>query len=359
MFVRFFIDRPIAAAVLSILVSLGGVVGLLRLPVALYPDITPPTVEVAAVYPGANARDVEATVAAPVEQQVNGVEAMMYMSSTSGNDGSYTLTVTFKPGTDLNIAQVLVQNRVNLAERVLPDIVRRRGISVKKKSTGQLMIINLYSPEGATQPREDVYLSNYATIQLRDELARLEGVGDIQFLGQRDYSMRVWLDPNKLTGRKIAAEDVTKAIEQQNAQVAAGQIGQPPAPKNQVFQYTINTRGRLETPAEFGEIILKTDPDGRAVHLHDVTTRIELGAVGYDQSCTLDGRPSVALSIYQLPGTNALDTAKRVRAKMAELREKFPAGLEYAIVYDTTPFIRNRCRRCSIRCATRSSWSPS
>ena len=337
MFVRFFIDRPIAAAVLSILLALGGVVGLQRLPVALYPDITPPTVEVAAVYPGANARGVEATVAAPVEQQVNGVEGMMYMASTSGNEGSYTLTVTFKPGTDLNIAQVLVQNRVNLAERVLPDIVRRRGISVKKKSTGQLMIVNLVSPDGS---REDVYLSNYATIQLRDVLARLEGVGDIQFLGQRDYSMRVWLDPDKLTGRKLSAEDAVKAIEQQNAQVAAGQIGQPPAPRNQAFQYTINTRGRLETPAEFADIILKTDPDGRAVRLRDVTSRIELGAVGYDQSCTLDGRPSVALSIYQLPGTNALDTAKRVRAKMAELREKFPAGLEYDIVYDTTPFIR-------------------
>ena len=205
MFARFFIDRPIAAAVLSILITLGGAVGLTRLPVALYPEITPPTVEVAAVYAGANARIVEDTVASPIEQQVNGVEGMLYLSSVCGNDGSYTLTVTFKSGVDLNIAQVLVQNRVNLAERVLPDIVRRRGVSVKKKSTGQLMIVNLRSPK---RTRSDVYLSNYATIQLRDELARLEGVGDIQFLGERDYSMRVWLDPDKLTARTAMEMDM-------------------------------------------------------------------------------------------------------------------------------------------------------
>ena len=345
MFARFFIDRPIAAAVLSILITLGGAVGLTRLPVALYPEITPPTVEVAAVYAGANARIVEDTVASPIEQQVNGVEGMLYLSSVCGNDGSYTLTVTFKSGVDLNIAQVLVQNRVNLAERVLPDIVRRRGVSVKKKSTGQLMIVNLRSPK---RTRSDVYLSNYATIQLRDELARLEGVGDIQFLGERDYSMRVWLDPDKLTARNLSPADAVRAVEEQNAQVAAGQIGQPPAPTGQMFQYTINTLGRLKDPEQFGDIVLKTDADGRAVKLKDVCTRIELGAVGYDQTCTLDGQPSIALSIYQLPGTNALETAKRVRAKMVELRPKFPEDVDYSIVYDTTPFIEESVREVLI-----------
>jgi multidrug efflux pump len=336
MFTRFFIDRPIFASVLSILVTLAGGVALASLPVAQYPEITPPTVEVAAIYPGANARTVADTVAAPIEQQVNGVEDMMYMSSQSTNDGTYTLTVTFKPGVDLNVAQVLVQNRVNLAQPVLPDLVRRRGVLVKKKSPSQLMIINLFSPDGS---KDNLYLSNYATIQLRDELARLQGVGDITYLGQRDYSMRLWLDPDKLAAKGLTASDVTRAIEAQNAQVAAGQVGQPPAPTGQAFQFTINTLGRLADPGQFEEMILKTDDEGRVVRMKDVS-RTELGALGYDQVCTLDGKPSVALSVYQLPGTNALETAARVRAKMAELRSRFPDGIDYAIVYDTTPFIQ-------------------
>ncbi len=337
MFARFFIDRPIFAAVLSILITLGGIVGLVRLPVALYPDITPPTVEVSATFPGANANEVVNTVAAPIEQQVNGVEDMMYMSSTACNDGSYALTITFKPGTDLDIAQVLVQNRVNLAAPQLPPLVTRRGVTVKKKATGQLMIVNLKSPKG---DRSDLYLSNYATIQLRDELARVEGVGDIVFLGQRDYSMRVWLDPDKLASKGLSASDAVHAIEQQNAQVAAGQIGQPPVPKGQTFQYTINTLGRLTDDSQFAEIIVKTDPAGRAVRMRDVTSRVELGAVGYDQACTLDGKPSVAVAIYPLPGANALETARRVREKMDELRPRFPQDVDAEIVYDTTPFIR-------------------
>ncbi len=336
MFARFFIDRPIFAAVLSILVTLGGVVGLARLPVALYPDITPPTVEVSATFPGANANEVVNTVAAPIEQQVNGVEDMMYMSSMSCNDGSYALTITFQPGTDLDIAQVLVQNRVNLAAPQLPPLVTRRGVTVKKKATGQLMIVNLRSPKDS---RTDLYLSNYATIQLRDELARVEGVGDIVFLGQRDYSMRVWLDPDKLASRGLTANDAVHAIEQQNAQVAAGQIGQPPVPTGQTFQYTINTLGRLADVTQFRDIIVKTDAQGRAVRMRDVTSRVELGAVGYDQACTLDGKPSVAVSIYPLPGANALETARKVREKMAELKPRFPQDVDYEIVYDTTPFI--------------------
>ena len=304
MFTRFFIDRPIFASVLSIIVVLAGTVALFTLPVAQYPEITPPTVEVSAVYPGANATTVADTVAAPIEQQVNGVEDMMYMTSRSTNDGGYTLTVTFKPGTDLNIAQVLVQNRVNLAQPVLPDLVKRRGVLVKKKSPTVLMIINLFSPDVS---RDNLYLSNYATIQLRDELSRVTGVGDITYLGQRDYSMRLWLDPEKMTVRGLSASDVVHAIEQQNAQVAAGQIGQPPVPNGQSFQYTINTLGRLANEDQFADMILKTDDNGRVVRMRDVA-RVELGATGYDQTCTLNGKPSVALNVYQLPGSNAIET---------------------------------------------------
>src|SRR5438477_9361680 len=224
MFSRFFIDRPIFATVLSIIVTLGGAIALFTLPVTQYPEITPPTVEVSAVYPGANAQVVADTVAAPIEQQVNGVEDMMYMSSQCTNDGMYRLTVTFHPGTDLNLAQVLVQNRVALAQPILPALVTRRGVIVKKKSPSVLMIVNLSSPDGS---RDNLYLSNYATIQLRDELSRLKGVGDITFLGQRDYSMRVWLDPNKMVTRGLTAADVQRAIEQENMQVAAGEVGQP------------------------------------------------------------------------------------------------------------------------------------
>ena len=336
MFSRFFIHRPIFASVLSIVITLAGGIAVWVLPVAQYPEITPPTVEVSASYPGADAQTVANTVAAPIEQQVNGVEGMLYMSSQCTNDGAYTLTVTFKLGIDLNMAQVLVQNRVALAQPILPDLVTRKGVTVKKKSPNVLMIVNLSSPD---KSRDNLYLSNYATIQLRDELARLPGVGDITYLGQRDYSMRLWLNPEKMSKLNLTASDVVSAIQQQNAQVAAGQIGQPPVPDGQVFQYTMTTLGRLTDVDQFGDMTLKTDAEGRIVHLRDVAN-IELGAQGYDQTCTLDGKPSVALSIYQLPGTNALTTANKVREKMEELKERFPEGLEYSIVYDTTPFIK-------------------
>ena len=334
MFSRFFIDRPIFASVLSIFITLGGGIALVTLPVAQYPEITPPTVEVSAYYPGANAEVVAATVAAPIEQQVNGVENMMYMSSQCTNDGDYVLTVTFKPGTDLNISQVLVQNRVSLAQPVLPSLVQRRGISVKKKSPNVLLIVNLYSPDGS---RDNLYLSNFATIQIRDELSRLQGVGDVTYLGQRDYSMRLWLDPQKMASKGLNAADVIAAVTAQNIQVAAGQIGQPPTPSGQVFQYTMTTLGRLQSVEQFEDIVLKSN-NGALVYMRDVAN-VELQAQSSDQTCTLNGQPSVALSVYQLPGTNALEVARRVKDRINELKDYFPPGISAKVVYDTTPFI--------------------
>ena len=332
---RFFIDRPIFASVLSIFATLAGLVALLSLPIAQYPEITPPTVEVSAAYPGANARVVAATVAAPIEQQVNGVEGMLYMSSQCANDGSYTLTITFQHGVNLDIAQVLVQNRVALAQPTLPPLVQRTGVSIKKKAPGTLMIVNLHSPDGS---KDDLFLSNSATIQIRDELARLPGVGDIAYIGQRDYSMRLWLDPDRMAARKVTPGEVTKAVETQNTQVAAGQIGQPPLGAGPAFQLTMSTLGRLVEAEQFANLVVKTDGQGRLIRLRDVA-QIEMGAQGYEQSCTLNGKPSVALTVHQLPGSNALETARLVRARMVQLGARFPEGLAYEIVYDTSPFI--------------------
>ena len=337
---HFFIDRPIFAAVLSIVITLAGAVALLVLPVTQYPDVAPPTVVVAASYPGANALTVRDTVAAPIEEQVSGVENMLYMSSQCTNDGAYVLTITFKLGADSDIAQVLVQNRVALAQPVIPGLVLREGITVRKTSTNTLMMVNLLSPDGRY---DATFLSNYATIQIKDELSRLPGVARVAFLGRRDYSMRVWLDPVKLAALNLEAGDVIKAVSGQNLQVAAGQVGQEPVPAGQQFQFTITTLGRLVEPEQFGAIIVKVEggqgEGASIVRLRDVA-RIELGAQQYGQTCTLDGQPSVALSIYQLPGSNALQTARGVYGKIAELKERFPAGLDCQIVYDTTPFIR-------------------
>jgi hydrophobe/amphiphile efflux-1 (HAE1) family protein len=346
---QFFIDRPIFAAVLSILVTLAGGIAVTTLPVAQYPEITPPTVVVSASYPGANAEILRDTVAAPIEQQVNGVENMLYMSSQCTNDGSYNLIVTFKLGTDLNMAQVLVQNRVALAMPTIPDLVQRQGVAVKKRSPSTMMIINLVSEKNAhtgLARYDNLYLSNYATIQIKDELARLPGIGDVAYLGQRDYSMRAWLDRDKLASLGLSASDVIHAISEQNVQVAAGQIGQQPVPPGQEFQLVISTLGRLVESDQFGEIVVKARAANRnsrtsgVVRLRDVA-RLELGAQQYDQSCSLDGEPSVALSVYQLPGSNALQTAKAVYRKMDELAQRFPEGVKYQIVYDTTPFIRD------------------
>jgi len=387
---RFFVDRPIFATVISLVIMLAGGVAVFTLPIAQYPDVTPPTVQVTAYYPGANSTTVRDTVAAPIEEQVSGVEGMMYMTSRCTNDGTYILTVTFRLGMDSDMAQVLVQNRVSLALPVVPALVQNEGITVKKMSPNTLMIVNLISKDGRYN---DLFLSNYATIDVRDELGRLPGVAGVGYIGQRDYSLRAWLDPDKLAALNLSAMDVVTAIAQQNVQVSAGMIGQRPVPKGQQFQLTITTQGRLVEPEQFAKIIVKsgadlnmtpasssssgsstggssattdssTSTDGTAaggttssmaiggppgiVYLQDVVVArtpdgnpgVELGAQQYDQSCTLDGKPSVALTVYQLPGSNALETAKGVYDKMAELKKRFPEGLDYRIVYDTTPFIR-------------------
>lgn len=339
MLIRFFIDRPIFASVPSIIITLAGLAAVLSLPVAQYPEIAPPTVQVSCGFPGASAVVVSDTIAAPIEQQVNGVENMLYMSSTCGNDGSYALTVTFRLGTNLDMAQVLVQNRVALALPGLPEIVKQTGVTTKKRSPDVLLVVNLNSPKDSVIQRDQLYLSNYATIQVRDELARLPGVGDVTIFGQQDYSMRVWLDPEKMQVRGLTANDVLAAIREQNMQVAAGQVGQPPMPAGQNFQFTISTLGRLREPEQFADIIIKTGGDDTVVRLRDIA-RIELGAKNQDQICTLDSRPSAGIAIFQSPGSNALSTADGVRRKMRELKTRFPEGVEYGIVYDTTPFIR-------------------
>jgi multidrug efflux pump subunit AcrB len=342
MLARFFIDRPVLAWVISIVIVLMGALAYGLLPVAQYPDVTPPVVRVTANFPGANAQVVADTVAAPIEQQVNGVEGMLYMSSQSSNDGSYALDVTFQLGTDLNIAQVLVQNRVAIAQPTLPDVVKNIGVTVKKRSPDILLVVNLYSEDNPATGKpyfDQLYLSNYATIRLVDVLARLEGVGDVFTFGGQDYSLRVWLDPDKLATRNMSAGDVVKVLREQNVQVAAGQIGQPPVPRGQAFQYPVSTQGRLVEAEEFDNIIVKTGADGEVTYLKDVS-RSELGARSQDQTLTLDGKPSVGLAIFQLPGSNALDTADRIKAKMHELEKRFPQGLKYIIAYDTTPFIR-------------------
>jgi multidrug efflux pump len=339
---RFFIDRPVLAWVISVVIVLFGAVSVGFLPVAEYPEIQPPTVRVTANYPGANAQVLADTVAAPIEQQVVGVEGMMYMSSQSNNDGSYTLDVTFEMGTDVNMAQVLVQNRVAIAEPTLPDVVRTIGVATKKRSPDVLLAISLYSDDDPDTGRpyfDQLYMSNFATIQVRDAVARVPGVGDVVVVGQRDYSMRVWLDPDKLQSRNLTVNDVLRVLREQNVQVAAGQVGQPPVPTGQDFQYILSTLGRLETPEQFAGIVLKTGTDGEVTYLRDVA-RVELGARNQDSAGRRDGKPSPALIVFLLPGANALDTADGVKAKLRELEPRFPRGLRYAVNYDTTPFIR-------------------
>ncbi|NBU74850.1 MAG: hydrophobe/amphiphile efflux-1 family RND transporter, partial [Planctomycetes bacterium] len=332
---RFFIDRPVFANVIAVVTILLGVVALYRLPVERYPAITPPTVVVSAGYPGADAKVVADTVAAPIEQQVNGVENMMYMSSTSSADGTYSLTITFEIGTNLADAQVLVQNRVAIAEPSLPEEVRRQGVSVKKQSSNIILAISLTSP---SKKYDGLFLSNYATLRLRDELSRVDGVGEVMVRGVGAYAMRIWLDPDRLASHQLTTQDVTAALSRQNVQVAAGQIGQPPSPDGQRFQMTVTTLGRLSDPAQFEGIVVKSGNTGQIVYLRDVA-RIELGAQNYDSFASRNGMDAANLLVYQLPGSNAIDVAHAVHVAMEKIKPSLPEGMEYSIPFDTTKFV--------------------
>ncbi len=335
-FARFFVDRPIFAAVLSIVITMLGGLAFVSLPIAQYPEVIPPTVVVSATYPGADARTLAETVSTPLEQEINGVENMLYLSSSSTSDGRVQITVTFRLGTDLDQAQVLVQNRVNATISRLPEEVRRLGVNVNKRSPDLTLSAQFYSPDGS---RDVSYLSNYCILQIQNEIARIPGVAEASALGGMDYSMRVWLDPEKIAGLGLTAGDIVKAIREQNVQVAAGSLGQPPAPTDSAFQYTLTAPGRLKKAEEFGDIVLKTGRQGDVVHLSDVA-RIELGSRDYSSRTYMDGYNAVSLRVFQLPGSNAIATADAVYKRLAQLKERFPPGIDYKINYDTTKFVR-------------------
>jgi hydrophobic/amphiphilic exporter-1 (mainly G- bacteria), HAE1 family len=333
---QFFINRPIFACVISLVILLVGGISIPMLPIEKTPDITPPTVGVSANYPGASAQVIADTIAAPIEDKVNGIDNMIYMSSQSSSDGTMNLTVTFDVGTDVDMSQVLVQNRVASAESMLPEDVRRRGVKTEKKSTNMTLMVNLISPDGQY---DEIYLSNYIYLNIKDTLSRIKGVGSITVFGAKDFGMRIWLDPEKLKARNLTALDILNAIQEQNVQIAAGKIGASPAPEGQIFEYTINTKGRLVEVEEFENIIVKAGgKEGQFLYLKDVA-RVELGAQDYKMYVNYNGSPSIAIGIYQLPGANALQIADAVRAEMDRLSESFPAGLEYVIGYDPTEFI--------------------
>lgn len=340
----FFIDRPKFAFVIAIVTVLAGLLALGALPVAEYPELTPPQVQVSAKYPGADAMVVAETVAAVIEAEVNGVEGMTYMSSKSANDGSYTLTVTFSIETDPDTAQVNVQNRVSQAMPKLPEEAKRQGITTEKKSTSMLMVISVFSPE---ETYDDIFLSNYSSINLRDTLARVSGVASVDILGARDYGMRIWLDPDRLTGLGLTASDVIAAVREQNLQAAPGAIGQQPAPATQQFQYTLTAQGRLEDVPQFENIILVANPDGSVVRLKDVA-RIELGAENYGWFGQLNGKPAALLAVYQLPDANALEVAKNIKAEMDRLSKRFPNDLAARVTYDTTLYVETSIREVVI-----------
>ena len=334
---QFFITRPIFAGVLSTIILLAGLIALPNLPISEYPEVVPPTVVVKASYPGANPEVIAETVASPLEQSINGVENMLYQSSQATADGVMTLTITFKLGSDVDKAQVLVQNRVAQALPKLPVEVQRLGVTTNKASPDLTMVVHLISPH---KRYDMLYLSNYATLRVKDDLARLDGVGDVQLFGAGNYSMRVWLDPDKVAARNLTAGDVVKSIREQNVQVAAGALGAPPTPNAADFQLAINTKGRLVTEEDFGAIVVRAGADGQITRLRDVA-RIELGADSYALRSLLDNQPAIAIPIFARPGSNAIAISTEVRAKMAELKKSFPADMDYRIVYDPTVFVRS------------------
>jgi multidrug efflux pump len=336
-FSRFFIDRPIFAAVLSILILVTGAIAIPLLPVSEYPNVVPPSVQVRAEYPGANPKVIAETVATPLEEAINGVENMVYMKSVAGSDGVLVTTVTFRPGTDPDQAQVQVQNRVAQAEARLPEDVRRQGVTTQKQSPTLTLVVHLVSPNGKY---DSLYLSNYATLKVKDELARLPGVGQIQIFGAGEYAMRVWLDPNKVAARGLTASDVVKAMQEQNVQVSAGQLGAEPMPKDSDYLLSINAQGRLKDEDEFGKIILKSGENGEIVRLRDVA-RIEMGSGSYALRSQLNNKDAVGIGIFQSPGANAIDLSDAVRAKMAELSTRFPEGMTWRAPYDPTVFVRD------------------
>jgi hydrophobe/amphiphile efflux-1 (HAE1) family protein len=332
---RFFITRPIFAAVIAIVITIIGAIAYLGLPVSQYPDIVPPTVTVSASYPGASAETVADTVAAPLEQEINGVDNMLYVSSQSTGDGRVTITVTFKIGTNLDEAQVLVQNRVGIAVPRLPQEVQRLGVVTRKTSPDFLMVVNLVSPDKSL---DRAYISNYALTQIRDKLTRIDGVGDVQMFGSRDYAMRIWIDPSRAAALNLTAGEIVAALRAQNVQVAAGTLGQPPYSTGNAFQVNVETQGRLKDPAEFGAVVIRTDADGRQVRVSDVA-RVELGAADYASNTYISGEDTVILPIFQRPGSNALGAANAVLAEMETLSKSFPKGLEYRVIYNPTEFI--------------------
>jgi hydrophobe/amphiphile efflux-1 (HAE1) family protein len=337
---RFFVDRPVFAAVLSIVITLLGALAFFQLPISQYPEVVPPTVIVTASYPGANAQTIAETVAAPLEQEINGVEGMLYMSGQGTSDGRMQLTVTFRLGTNLDAAQVQVQNRVNAALPRLPEDVRRLGVTAKKQSPDLTMAVQFYSPDGS---RDTFYLANYVTLQIQNRIARLSGVAEANTLGGLDFTMRIWIDPDKLAARGLTSGDVVRAIREQNVQVAAGALGQQPAPAGTEFQYTLTAQGRLVTAEQFGEIVVRTGANGDVIRVRDVA-RVELGGRDYAVKSYRDGANAISLRVFQLPGTNALETANAVYAEMARLKQRFPPGVDYSINYDPTRFVRQSFR---------------